>query len=327
MILKRTLLTSSIAAIVLLAAGGDTGFAATRCYYIQAEDVRWNFAPTGKDLSHGGPIPPPYEVVWNKIRYIEYTDATFTAVKPQPEWLGILGPIIRAEVGDTILVHFRNRSRAGSFSLHPHGLRYDKDNEGAHYLPNPGAGSAVSPGGSFIYRWIVDEESGPGPSDPSSVAWWYHSHIHEPRDASLGLLGPIIITGRGRARPDGGPSDVDREFVAAFFIFNEDRDEERGLMHSINGFIFGNLRGLVMNNGEKVRWYLLGMGNEVDLHSAHFHGKTVLYNSRRTDVVELMPASMATVDMKADNPGTWMFHCHVADHIAAGMVTTYTIRR
>ena len=35
---------------------------------------------------------------------------------------------------------------------------------------------------------------------------------------------------------------------------------------------------------------------------------------------------MATVDMKADNPGTWMYHCHVADHIKAGMVATYTIK-
>ena len=35
--------------------------------------------------------------------------------------------------------------------------------------------------------------------------------------------------------------------------------------------------------------------------------------------------SMATADMVADDPGTWMLHCHVADHIAAGMLTTYTI--
>jgi FtsP/CotA-like multicopper oxidase with cupredoxin domain len=31
---------------------------------------------------------------------------------------------------------------------------------------------------------------------------------------------------------------------------------------------------------------------------------------------------MATVDMKADNPGIWMYHCRVADHLDAGMVTT-----
>ena len=128
------------------------------------------------------------------------------------------------------------------------------------------------------------------------------------------------------ARPDGSPRDVNREFVMAFVIFDELNGEEPGLMHGINGYIFGNLRGLEMNSGEKVRWYLLGMGNEVDLHSAHWHGKTVKVGFHRTDVVELLPGSMVTADMNADNPGTWITHCHVADHIEAGMLTTYTIR-
>jgi FtsP/CotA-like multicopper oxidase with cupredoxin domain len=90
--------------------------------------------------------------------------------------------------------------------------------------------------------------------------------------------------------------------------------------------MFGNLPGLVMQNGERVRWHLLGMGNEIDLHTAHWHGKTLRYRQRHTDVIELLPGSMATADMRADNPGTWLYHCHVADHIDAGMHATYTIR-
>ena len=35
--------------------------------------------------------------------------------------------------------------------------------------------------------------------------------------------------------------------------------------------------------------------------------------------------SMVTADMKADNPGEWLYHCHVVDHIHAGMQTTYQI--
>jgi FtsP/CotA-like multicopper oxidase with cupredoxin domain len=129
------------------------------------------------------------------------------------------------------------------------------------------------------------------------------------------------------ARPDGSAVDVDREFVTAFMIFSEDKEKERGLMHSINGYIFGNLKGLVMNNGEKVRWHVLGMGNEVDLHTPHWHGKTVAVGTpaKRTDVVELLPGSMITADMLADNPGEWLYHCHVADHIDAGMIATYRI--
>ena len=309
--------------VLLLLALAAPSRGATREYFIAAEEVVWDFAPSGQNLVHGGPIPKPYRTKWKKARYVQYTDGTFATQTPQPPWLGVLGPIIRAEVGDTVLVHFLNRTRR-PVGIHPHGFRYDKDNEGAHYLPH-GAGAAIEPGGSFTYTWMADERSGPGPADPSSIVWWYHGHVDEPLDTNLGLLGPIVITAAGMARPDATPKDVAREFVTLFMIFNEAHDRERGLMHSINGYIFGNLRGLEMNNGETVRWYVLGMGNENDLHSPHWHGRTLRYQLRHTDVIELLPGSMATADMVADDPGTWMLHCHVADHIAAGMLTTYTI--
>jgi len=73
--------------------------AATRHYYIAAEDVPWNYAPSGMNLLRALPVPRPWnaKLEWPKTRFIEYTDDTFTTKKPQPEWLGILGPIIRAE--------------------------------------------------------------------------------------------------------------------------------------------------------------------------------------------------------------------------------------
>lgn len=328
---RRTFVALVVVALVALAA--DATSAATRHYYIAAENVVWDFAPTGLDLIHGegSSIPRPWTnyTRWNKVRYIEYTNASFLTRKPQPDWLGVLGPIIRAEVGDTIVIHFLNRAN-GYYGIHPHGVRYDKNNEGAHYFgadgTPPGDGSQIAPGGTFTYTWLADEGSGPGPNDPSSIVWWYHSHVNEPEETNAGLLGPIVITAAGKANPDATPNDVDREFVVLFMIFNEDKGRERGLMHGINGFIFGNLPGLVMNSGDRVRWYLLGMGNEVDLHSAHWHGKTLMYHQRHTDVVELLPGSMATADMRADNVGTWLMHCHVADHIDAGMIATYKIQ-
>jgi hypothetical protein len=44
-----------------------------------------------------------------------------------------------------------------------------------------------------------------------------------------------------------------------------------------------------------------------------------------TDVIELMPGSMKVADFKADNPGTWLFHCHVAEHMTQGMFARMTI--
>jgi FtsP/CotA-like multicopper oxidase with cupredoxin domain len=328
-----TPLLAAVAVAAVSLSGVRAAEARTRHYFIQAEDVTWDFAPTGQDLLHGGPVPDPWtdSHVFSKTRYIEYTDGTFTRRKAQPVWLGVLGPIIRAEVGDTVVVHFRNRAPSGSYGMHPHGFHYTKDNEGAHYTgvnsgQPPGAGAEIPFGGSFDYVWEADADSSPGPNDPSSLVWWYHSHISEAEETNRGLLGPIIITRAGMARDDGSPRDVQREFVTAFFIFNELDGEEPGLMHAINGYIFGNLKGLIMRRGEKVRWYVMGMGNEVDLHSPHWHGKTVRVAGSQTDVVNLLPATMITADMNADNVGEWMYHCHVSDHIAAGMFTSYQIR-
>lgn len=41
--------------------------------------------------------------------------------------------------------------------------------------------------------------------------------------------------------------------------------------------LYGNLHGLLMAQGQKVDWYLLGMGNEVDMHTVHFHAETFTY--------------------------------------------------
>jgi FtsP/CotA-like multicopper oxidase with cupredoxin domain len=100
---------------------------------------------------------------------------------------------------------------------------------------------------------------------------------------------------------------------------------ESNLMHSINGYVYGNLPGLAMKQGERVSWYVLGMGNEVDLHTSHWHGQTLLMGGMRMDMVELLPMSMKVLDMTPDNPGTWLYHCHVNDHIQAGMQALFTV--
>src|SRR5439155_5079954 len=138
-----------------------------------------------------------------KALYREYTDETFKTLKPRTaEWehLGILGPLIRAEVGDTVKVLFVNHAKIFC-SLHPHGLAYAKDSEGAFY--NDGTSGAdkeddlIAPGKSHTYTWTVPERAGPASGDPSSVLWMYHSHFVEPRDLNTGLLGPIIVSARG----------------------------------------------------------------------------------------------------------------------------------
>jgi hephaestin len=35
---------------------------------------------------------------------------------------------------------------------------------------------------------------------------------------------------------------------------------------------------------------------------------------------------MKVADMIPDNPGTWMYHCHVNDHMLEGMSARYQVR-
>jgi manganese oxidase len=342
-------------------ATGDTGGTAfgrkpdpakTRHYYIAAEAELWDFIPAGRDEVCGLPIPPT--VTRNrkagKLRYVQYTDASFTAKVIANPGLGIMGPVLRGVVGETLAVTFLNRT-SQPLSIHPHGVKYDKDSEGAYHTLSPGRGAAVAPNATFTYIWLLDELSGPLPDEPSSKAWLYHSHVMGDTETNLGLIGAIIVTDPKRARADGMPRDVDREFASLFMIFDESgldeaaieaaeyaglpglaseapplswaevqQQREAGFRYAINGHIFGNLPALQMNEGERTRWYLFALGSENDLHTAHWHGLRVIEEGRRrTDVVELLPASMKVADLLADNPGTWLYHCHVAEHMKEGM--------
>jgi len=83
------------------------------------------------------------------------------------------------------------------------------------------AAGLVPPGGLHTFVWNVPERAGPSDDDGSSVVWLYHSYNWEPRDVNAGLIGPMVITRRGAARPDGSPKDVAREFTILFMIIDE----------------------------------------------------------------------------------------------------------
>jgi FtsP/CotA-like multicopper oxidase with cupredoxin domain len=338
-----------------------------RQYYIAADQVTWDYAPQHMNGITGRPFDDVADTYvksgpgrigsrYVKCLYRAYSDPGFKYLVPRPQsesYLGLLGPVIRATVDDTIRISFRNNCSFPA-SMHPHGVFYTKSSEGAPYNDGTSgsdkADDAVPTGGSHTYVWQVPDRAGPGPGDGSSVMWMYHSHSDEVADTYAGLMGPMVVTGRGMARPDGSPKDVDKEVFELFTVMNENKDplleasehkfetpyqapdpadegfEESNLMHSINGYVFGNQPMVTLKTGQRVRWYVMGMGTEVDLHTPHWHGNDVTVNGMRMDVVTLLPASMVVADMVPDNPGTYLFHCHVNDHITAGMMTRYAVK-
>jgi hephaestin len=219
-----------------------------REHFIAAETLEWDYAPFGGEMCTGqlqpfgegasvflSPAPDRLGRKYLKARYVAYTDDTFTKrARIGPEWehLGLVGPVLRAEVGDLLRVTFLNRvglpegggnsttlrptpgAKKPRVSMHPHGVLYDKASEGALYEDGTNGADrkddAVPPGGRVTYEWRVPERSGPGPGDPSSVFWIYHSHTEEATDHHAGLFGGIIVTRKGLANDDLTPKDVDR---------------------------------------------------------------------------------------------------------------------
>lgn len=357
-----------------LAAQTGTVLPQTRTYYIAADPVSWDYVPGARDEITGQPYhdtaffakgkPRPVSTVYKKVLYRGYTDSTFHTLEPRPlEWqhLGFLGPLIRAVVGDTIRVVFRNNAQR-PYSIHPHGVFYLKNSEGVPYNDGTNGGDkaddGVPPGATFAYTWLVPERAGPGPMDGSSVMWMYHSHVDEVRDINTGLFGPMIIAARGKARADGSPNDVDREIIASFMQVEEqdswidaepfgpkftlDSLEALGpianphlssdlypwfVKFTINGFVHGSMpvADLTIKKGERVRWYLMASTNDFDFHAPHWHGNTVVVNGMRTDVTALSMMQMLTADMTPDDVGTWLFHCHVSFHNEEGMAVRYRV--
>ncbi len=136
---ERTLRRATLGAICLAAAtlcalpaplhAAPAPEGKTRTYYVAADEVNWDYAPSGRDEAMGMPFDSVAKGftetsadhigrVYKKAVYREYTDATFTTIKPraaQDAYLGIVGPILYAEVGDTIKVVFKNNA------THPYG--------------------------------------------------------------------------------------------------------------------------------------------------------------------------------------------------------------
>src|SRR5438034_6753597 len=79
---RRLDAAGSVALLLLALAAPSRG--ATREYFIAAEEVVWDFAPSGQNLVHGGPIPKPYRTKWKKARYIQYTDAPSPPKRRRP---------------------------------------------------------------------------------------------------------------------------------------------------------------------------------------------------------------------------------------------------
>ncbi|XP_006876422.1 PREDICTED: ceruloplasmin-like [Chrysochloris asiatica] len=341
----------------------NSAWAKDKHYYIGIVETTWNYAPDNGekklisvDTEHSNSYlqngPDRIGRVYKKALYLQYTDETFRTIIEKPLWLGFLGPVIKTETGDKVFVHLKNFATR-PYTFHSHGVTYYKEHEGAIYPDNTTdfqkADDKVYPGEQYMYILHANEEQSPGEGDSNCVTRIYHSHIDAPKDIASGLIGPLIVCKKDSLDKEK-EKDIDQEFVVMFSVVDEnfswyledniktycsepekvDKDnedfQESNRMYSVNGYTFGSLPGLTMCAEDRVKWYLFGMGNEVDVHAAFFRGQALTNKNYRVDTINLFPATLFDAFMVAQNPGEWMLSCQNLNHLKAGLQAFFQVQ-
>jgi FtsP/CotA-like multicopper oxidase with cupredoxin domain len=276
-------------------------------YWIQAQTVRWDIVPTKRDDWHNRAVPGR-----NRYRAYTYFEMApgFASVRQGPS---IPGPTLYAEVGDVLVVHFRNADRTlrQAVTMHPHGVKYSPEYDGAYMGEYTRAGGFVAPGETFTYQWECT---------PDSVGSWpYHDHgPNHTLNTFRGLFGMIHI------RPKGTPlPDVHRALFA-----HQLPPPVTGLQRNfqcINGRAYaGNTPTLRARVGQLVELTAFGMDDE--LHTFHIHGHRWKDPAGHyVDNPSMGPNESVTARFIEDNPGRWLYHCHVFSHQDSGMAGWYVV--
>jgi FtsP/CotA-like multicopper oxidase with cupredoxin domain len=159
------------------------------------------------------------------------------------------GPLIRAVVGDRVVVHFKNSLPAPT-TIHWHGLRVPNAMDGA-----PGATQEpIPPGGEFLYEFTL----------PDAGTYWYHPHFESSAQVGRGLYGAIVV--EDPADPKAFGDDL------VLLLSDMSLDETGAILPADSGGDFGDLFGregtvllvngkvaptLKVRTGKQQRWRII----------------------------------------------------------------------
>ncbi|HEY6975320.1 MAG TPA: multicopper oxidase family protein [Chitinophagaceae bacterium] len=102
------------------------------------------------------------------------------------------GPVLEANVGDTLVVRVTNNLNEPTI-VHWHGIRIPAAMDGTGMVQKP-----IEPGETFEYRFVV----------PDAGTFWYHSHHNETIQMERGMYGALIV--RDESEP---VTDAERIFM------------------------------------------------------------------------------------------------------------------
>ncbi|XP_033757382.1 LOW QUALITY PROTEIN: hephaestin-like protein [Pecten maximus] len=294
-------------------------------YFIQAEEIDWDYAPTGQDIINEDQSNARYYLerkVYRKVVYREYLDASYANKAPRSDHLGILGPTLKAGYGDFLIVHFRN-SASHPHSIHPTRLSYTKENEGSQYGESPeGRDDAVSPGHTFTYHWNVTALSMSSP-DVTCVSGLYYSDTDRVRDVNSGLVGFLIV-----CKPDGMSETEDKNVNMLLQSFNEnlslyrapgEPQPDSNIMHTVNGFVFGNLPSPHVCTGDDVTMHFGSLGSTSEPHTVRIHGHSFVYMGKRQPSLPIVSGLTVDAQFRGIETGSWLMSSQNPKLMKSGM--------
>ena len=198
--------------------GADSAPGRSREYWIAAEE---------RPLEHR-PHPPRRDdgdagqgasTTFNAYAYRAYSANFAAPLGPAT----VPGPLIEAEVGDTVVVHFRNKLRT-PVTMHPHGIFYANEMDGAYKGKCTDPGGFVQHNRTFTYVWEATRRHRGDLALPRP----------RPDGPAAGLQGPVRSADHPRARRAARPK---REFFLGFHSWDplDHRPEGDLLLHQRQG--------------------------------------------------------------------------------------------
>ena len=232
------------------------------------------------------------------------------------------GPMLKLDVGDTIQVRVQNNLPMGT-DIHWHGVDTPNNMDGVAPLTQP----LIGPGETFTYEFTVDHVA----------VGMYHAHHHGQMQVPNGLFAAMLIgdvelpTGRTIS---GVTIPEDLEIAHEIPMVLNDAGV---IGFSLNGKSFPATEPYAMKQGD---WFLVHYFNEgLQIHPMHqhqFNGLVVakdgipLDNPYWVDTLNIAPGERYTVLAQAEDPGVWVWHCHILNHVEReegmfGMVTALIV--
>ncbi|XP_061691425.1 coagulation factor VIII [Syngnathoides biaculeatus] len=329
----------------------------SRHYYIAAEEISWDYGirkdPRLIKLREARRGMRKFLPKYKKVVFKEYRDKDFLEPVHRGELqkhLGIMGPLIKAEVNELLTVIFKNKA-SRPYSFHLQGV-YDRTQAAgitqsyAPFLPAGVPGEPVPPGEAQTYNWRITRKQGPADEEFGCKAGAYYSTVDKERDLHSGLIGPLVVCKTGTLATTENLGPKIQDFSLLFHTFDETKSwylEENLKNHcvppchvypddpwyhisnkfaAINGYVAETLPGLMVAQHQRVRWHLLNVGSDGEYHAVHFHGLPFILHTgqeHRMGIYNLFPGVFGSIEMIPSTVGTWLVECTVGDYQLAGM--------